>query len=109
MSSAPILHSVRPEVYRAKTFTAFRVREDHTQAVPISAATMKDALDAATVRYCVHKDRLVIREDDGGAVKLHVYAIRKGKAKWVYIDYQQRRVEDLRAELICTIDAAVLS
>jgi hypothetical protein len=35
---------------------------------------------------------------------VHVYAIRKGKARWVDVGGIATRVEDLKAELVCSFD-----
>jgi len=99
--------SVRPEVYSETRFTAFRVVDQkRTYQIEIDATTMRDALNAACLG-CFHKDRLIIREDQGRKTTLHVFAIRKAKARYVRLkptDIHPTRVEDLHAEPICSFD-----
>jgi hypothetical protein len=106
------LARIVPRPFAARKFRAFRVTESPARTYPLPIegrpATLDDALTAvlAGPKLVAHKDRVIIREADelSGAVTVHVYAIRKGKARWVDVGGIATRVEDLKAELVCSFD-----
>lgn len=107
-SAAP---AIRPAPYLAARFDAFRVSGDQTARLSIGEpASLSGAVETAQ-HTCLHREQLLIRETgEDGAVKLHVFTIRKKAPRWVHQpgEIMPRRVEDHYADPICVIPGELL-
>lgn len=99
--------------YSETTFAAFQIAPDVGKTYAhgeLEATGLNDAVNEALTRNLFdHKDHLLIREVGPKGVKLHLYAIkRKSAPRYVHRDHVTRRVNDLYAALVCSIDGGVL-
>jgi hypothetical protein len=116
---------IRPAAvpYSATSYHAFRVCQGHSghHDTPLGGRTYDygrveaDTLDGALTaalslpQVIDHKEHLVIQEISERGVKLHVYAIkRKAAPRYVHKDHVTRRVHDLYAAPVCSIDGNLL-
>ena len=93
------------------TFHAFKVCEDRTYTLgEIDARTLEEARNGAVTRWALfHKDHLLIRESGERGVRLHLFAVkRKSAPRYVWENHAQKRVFDLYAAPVCTIDGGAL-
>lgn len=115
MQHAIIEAAPRAMPFSTKRFEAFRVRDNRTRRLVLvgDQPDLKATLDAATVQWCEHKDKLLIREADAdeGTSILHVYVVKKQAAKWIHPagEIVPRRFEQLYADPVCSIDETVLA
>ncbi len=103
--------TARASRYSAKTYAAFRVSDGRTDRLRLNAPASLTAAVGDAQLLCLHKETLLIRETDEetGAVKLHLYAIKRRSAPdYVHEGFVTRRVQRLYAEKLCEIDGAVL-
>lgn len=104
---------IRPQAYQRVSFEAWRVAEGRSSPIEMrhGVETIAEAVRAAQPA-CLHKETLLIKATDAetGASKVHVFMIRQKAPKWVHPagELMPRRVQDLFADPVCVIDAAVL-
>lgn len=110
---------IRAAHYAETTYSAFQVGDDeggkypqrtYTHGEMLSTSLDEAVTEALTRKLYDHKDHLVIREVGPRGVKLHVFAIKKKSTpRYVHKDHDTRRVHDLYAARLCTIDGGVLA
>lgn len=103
--NAPAILKPTAQRYSAVSFEAFRVTDGGKTIALAIDATLPDlaaAMTAALQAQCFYrKEHLLIREiGDDGTSRLHVFAIKQAKPKWVHPagEIMPRRVEDRYAE-----------
>ena len=103
--------AARPRPYVAKTYAAFRLSNGRTDRLTVEDAASLQAAVKAAQGLCLHKEQLMIREKDEetGAVTLHLFQIRQGKRTWRRDGFETVPFFPLYADKVCTIDAAVLA
>lgn len=113
--------AARAVPYSNTTYHAFRVCQGYsgTKETPLGGKTydygkldarsLDDALTEALAQMFDHREHIVIQEISPSGVKLHIYAVRKkSTARLVHKDHVTRRVHDLYADPICTLDGSLL-
>lgn len=120
--SAQSLGGIRPQRWAAVSYRAYRVtpmfKNPHNGVTgncttPIDIGEPESLLAAvqAAQGRCCHKDHLAIHEtDEAGAVRVHVYAIRRKSAASYEFDrnHIQRRVYTLYAAEVCVLGEEAL-
>jgi hypothetical protein len=98
--------------YQAVIYSAFRVSESgRTYALDaLQAGSLEEALsEALTQQAFHHKEHILVRVSGDDGVKLHLFAVKKKSTpRYVHKDHVSRRVHDLYAAPVCSIDGSVL-
>ena len=105
----------RARPYRRFSFRVFRIVDGRTYG-PLDwcvgdPSTLAEAVQGYQANFS-HKEHMLIVERDHERERetRHLYAIkRKSAGRWVYEDYQHRKVHDLYADPVCAMDEEVVS